>query len=253
MRIFWTRLCCVLAVGALFACAAAPQLDNYPRREMDRPYSLPKGVAAWNIPSVFAHVRSSSGNVTVPPIPIPLVWEQSLGENWDLLWTPLPLGARYQFFKTDEHRLGATGVLGAGFGSTSGFTVFPRIGLDYRYIAGHNIAIDGELDFIYAYDFDDTDSDWTSELGLYLVWQLHPLHSLRPGVRAGVVTGYALVNIDDELSISKRSQFVVTPAFSYQYSFHRQWDFSLAYVYSSIGFVDDFQAHVVTVNFRHLW
>lgn len=76
------RIIFALVILSLTAgCAAGPELEKYPRAEIDRPYTLPKGVAAWHIPTVFGYIGDNSYSCTIFPVPVPLIWESSLSDE----------------------------------------------------------------------------------------------------------------------------------------------------------------------------
>src|SRR5687768_11386684 len=69
-----------VSILILGGCAASPKLDSFNRREIDRPYTLPEGVAAWHVAAVGGVVQDNSNKVTVPLIPYPLLWETALSD-----------------------------------------------------------------------------------------------------------------------------------------------------------------------------
>src|SRR5436309_3246080 len=90
----------VSALTVLSGCASGPALEKYPRREMDRPYTLPTGVASWHIPTIFGHIQDDTSSSTILPIPVPLIWETALTDDWNLIFFPLPFGFSHQISNT---------------------------------------------------------------------------------------------------------------------------------------------------------
>jgi hypothetical protein len=90
----------------LSGCATHPALQDYPRRQIDRPYTLPNTLSAWEptfgIESTRDNLAGTSPNLTwINPFPI----RTSLNNNWNLLWNILPMGVQYQILHDDKNML----------------------------------------------------------------------------------------------------------------------------------------------------
>src|SRR5690349_14594687 len=134
MRNIWkvTFLLCGSIVFAM-GCASGPALDKYPSREIDRPYTLPKGVAAWHVPASYSVVSTNTSPASSSFAINPLVWQSALSDDWNLIWFPVPLGVSHQFMNTEKNRLGFTFVTGVGYGSYQGWFFSPALSVSNRY------------------------------------------------------------------------------------------------------------------------
>src|SRR4051812_43675078 len=111
-----------MLVATLAGCASGPELEKYPRSLIDRPYTLPHGADAWLMPGVLLVSRDADGtNHFIPPIGIPLGWKQSLSDDWQLSWSPLPLALSHQISHDDSGYLGAGFGVGGYYSSIHGF------------------------------------------------------------------------------------------------------------------------------------
>ena len=247
------RLAVVISILGLFSCASGPELKNYTQREIDRPFTLPKGVAVWNVPVITGYYRDSSDSVFIPPIPVPLIWEQSLSDDWDLIWAPIPLGLRHQFTKNENYRLGSFLTWGFGYGSVQGFIVNPSLGFSHRSYVGKSWALDIGLAGAYSYGFKSKDSDWSINVGVGPLFQLTDRTALKPEVSVGIAQGFASNIIADDISAGDSTGVTFTPSIAYQWNFSRQWELDVHYSFSGIGLSNDFQAHFLILNFKHLW
>lgn len=75
----------VLVLALLSGCAAGTKVDSYPDRQLDRPYTIPKALAEWDIDTRGSHYSNDSGHSS----------------------TRLPLGIKHQFLRIDHHVIGA--------------------------------------------------------------------------------------------------------------------------------------------------
>ncbi len=124
-------------------CASGPALDKYPTRQIDRPYTLPKGVAAWETWAYAEQDRYGDQVVEYSiPVPIPLFWRIAITDDWNVLWYVLPLGTSYQLLRNDSFTLGMMALISSfGYSSSSGFGFVPHFQVTGR----QKIAKDWEL------------------------------------------------------------------------------------------------------------
>lgn len=151
------KIVAFLAPLAFFSCASSTDM---PRREIDRPYTLPEDNRSWDLgagvafrkvpnrnPSTYSEFIASGGNLSV-----------ALSENWTLEWSPFPVSARYQFVNSETDRLGLR--FGSGFSwinnDSQGFTFYPFAQLNYLRRISSNFGL--ESNFSYARSF-STGSD----------------------------------------------------------------------------------------------
>ena len=114
---------------ALAGCAAGPALKDYPRAAIDRPYTLPQGVATWGT-SVNVVAGSDDSGASAAYLNIPLQWNVALSDEWGLLLGD-SLGVRHAFFDRGGEWLGAALSLRPGV-SSEGALLAPSFRLDHR-------------------------------------------------------------------------------------------------------------------------
>jgi hypothetical protein len=245
------RLSLQAAVAAslvsLFAgCASGPELEKYPRREIDRPYTLPEGVATWHIPIVTGVVQDSDESVFVPPIAVPLIWESALSDDWNLIFYPLPLGVSHQFANTESARTGFTLLNSFSYSSLRGFRLIPNIAFGYRAKLDRDTALDVTPSVTLDIPFEKGESfRWSAALGVGPLFQLSETFSLKPSVSVGVTRGwtYELSSNLDDLEVRDTTTFTLGAGLASVWSFARQWDLRPAYVYSGSTSSDGLRAH----------
>ena len=117
-------------LAALLAgCTAGTALKDYPRRVIDRPYTLPEGVAAW---STGAEVtRGSDETQSATFLQIPLLWDLALSNDWNLLLGD-SFGVAHQFLDDGHQRIGAALSIRPAISSDAGFLFAPSLRFDHR-------------------------------------------------------------------------------------------------------------------------
>jgi len=252
-----------LAVVSLFlasftgaGCASGPELEKYPRTQIDRPYTLPKGVATWDIPAIILFSKDSSGYTTfIPPIPIPLFWQTSLSDDWQLSWLPLPLLVSHQFSYDDSGYFGGFFGLGGGYGSVSGVLLAPLIGAKYRRKLTTTFALETQASFNPKFQFSDGPYSWSADLQIWAFFQVSPLVALSagPDVHFGNMATYTTEFYSGVTSSQTNFQTTVPLSANFYWSFHRQWDLNLGYRLGLIGESNGAYSHLGTIEFIHFW
>jgi hypothetical protein len=126
-------LLCWLSVLSI-SCASCPDVDKYGRREIDRPFTLPHNVDSWTLGSSLSSFQEYEGSSDREQTLLinPFQWQQSLSDNFNLLWAPIPLGFLYQFHNSPEHRFGVQLATGIGYSSFRGLILSPTLMTPYR-------------------------------------------------------------------------------------------------------------------------
>lgn len=141
------KLLSMFGLLALCACSSTgTKLQEYPRREIDRPYTIPYGMKTWETWGVYSKSeRLSSGSI------LPLIWQQPINDSLTLVWLPIPLGLRLQMLHTPRHTFGASAYyfLIGGMGQ-----------LDYRFKFADEWALKSALNYskmdIFFYEVEST-------------------------------------------------------------------------------------------------
>lgn len=255
-----------LALLALAGCAAAPKLADYPRREIDRPFTLPKGLASWSILGEYTQekYRFFDGSLDTDRSfvgPIPLKWQTSLSDDWNLLWYPIPIAALYSI----RNDAAVTSGLLLGYGlklSSAGYST-AGVGAQYfhRQKFNSDLALEVSPSLMPWFPLGDR-AKWDFQAGVEVgpFWQAAETISLRAGARAVLRRDSQTVIRDDafgsggldiEAHESWRTVFPVYAGMNW--SFARQWDFGTEVNYQRLGETDDYSRLDVDIEFRHFW
>lgn len=253
----WASSVPVCALIVFSGCAAGPRLKDYPQRQIDRPLTVPKGVASWQIPVIAGVVKDNAGSNTLFPVPYPLIWETALSDDWMLTWFPLPLAVTYQVSNNANERFGVMGI--AGFRSTektngdSQLSFQPAFHIQYRKkMEGGNWALD--FDPSLTFEFGNGDTRWNTHLSVGPFFQLTNETYLKPSVGLLISKGSGLFG-PYYRGILDASQTVAsfTPSLAMGTVLSDQWDFDAGYSYLGIGADNGLSAHVFVLNFTHRW
>lgn len=250
----------------LSACAAGPELADYPRREIDRPFNLPKGVASWSTIGHYSleEYRHLSGEKDfdrrwLPAVPV--IWRQNLSDRWNLLWAPIPVAAFYQI-RSDES---ATTGLVLGYGlkiSSNGYST-AALGVSYAHRQ--------KLSEFFAIEFQPGVTPWfplgekanwdlQTSLAIGPFWQWTELFSVRGGVvpslrrdRDTIISGNIFGPNGMDVSSHEQWRVVMPLYFEMKWSFARQWDFGGTLAYQKIGEREGHSQVTAGYEFRHFW
>lgn len=243
-----------LAVISLLAsCTSGPELQKYPRTQIERPYTLPKGVATWQTFVPTGYFSDNTSTSFLPPIPIPLVWQSSLSDNWTLNWVPLPLSVSHQISYSKEQVWGATFGMGFGYASSLGLVLAPTLSLYQRYKVGTNWALETTPTVSGQYHTKGEPWEWSVGLSSGPLFQLTDTFALTPKVGVFVERGYRNTDSIADLSVETENSTQVTVPLSLnaEWSFHRQWDFNATYSFHRIGHARGYTAHVGLLSLVH--
>jgi hypothetical protein len=249
---------CVLAFG----CASGPELAKYPEPEIDRPYTLPVGVATWHIPALVGEVVGpSGGRSTLYPVPVPLEWESSLSDEWNLIYLPIPLGVSHQFYFDRSSRIGATLFGGFSYNSTEGFRAAPTLTASYRQALSKDVALEVGPSFTPDIPFKSGQNFyWSASFAAGPVFQTDKRFAVKPAVSLDAYHGrYAKGGMTETTYSTVDGSTVIDTTVamglgaSAVWSFDRQWDFRPSYNYTGIGARDGAHAHIGVVEFVHFW
>lgn len=246
-----------LSVLSFFAgCASGPELEKYPRREIDRPYTVPEGVATWHIPTIFGVVKDANESVTLPPVPVPLIWETALSDDWNLLFYPLPLGVSHQFSNTESARTGFTLLNSFSYSSVSGFRLMPNLSFGYRLKTSAELAIDFTPSVTLDIPFESGEPFyWAAGINVGPLFQLSDTFALKPNTTLGLSRGWAFSRAGDldKLEIEDTTEFSLSLGVSSVWSFARQWDLRPSYTFAGLASGTSLKAHLGVIEFVHFW
>ncbi len=240
----------VLAVG----CTSSPNLESYPERQIDRPYTLPDGVATWKTSVSAQQIDDGRGEVTVSAYP--LIWEQALSDKWTLEYSPIPLSARYQISKTENNIWGLRFGSGLGYSSFSGVILQPQLGFYHRARLANSLAWESTVNYSRVFSSEKNRDEYeNARLTTGPMFQLDNNKVISPKIGLGAIrnelarfSDYENYQGDDDFS------FTLPASVNFQWLFHRQWEYSLGYSVNSLISEDDhLSIHNLNTSIKHFW
>jgi len=241
-----TRFIFVLSLAAALGCAADPAIKNFPRRQIDRPITLPDGLDSLNVTAASQlALRRNSGVSDIPFVP-GISWNQSLSDEWMLQWAPIPLGIVYQPLRTDTDVFAASLGLGFGFSSVVDLLLVPELGFHYRHKFADDFALSTSAIFRSSLAFDDgnIETQWSGRANLAPLFQLS--ETLMLAARVSLATAFYADSIQS-------ARITVPLGFRTAWSFHRQWDASFDYDFGYFGLDSGLQTHSGVLAVSHFW
>jgi len=245
----------VFFVGFCFSasCTSSPNLETYPERQIDRPYTLPDDVATWTTAvgaSVVDDGRSNfSTNIN------PLIFEQAITENLTLEYSPIPLGLRYQIANTEENIWGVSLRTGIGYSSFSGVLFEPTLGFYHRYQPGGSFAWESSASYSREFTDQPVEAE-TAFLSTGPMFQLSDTIVLNPKIGFGVSRN-ELAEFEDYEGFQfdvDEFLFSVPASVGFRWLFHRQWEYGASYRLNSLILEEDRLAvHRLNMSLTHFW
>jgi len=238
----WLSLC-------LQACAAGTELGSYPRRQIDRPYTLPSGVDAWEVDLGGSVARENPGSTARFELQ-PLTWHLSLSDDWMLELTPLPSGIAYQFVRTDDQLLGAKLSLGWGFGS-QGFLFAPLLRVEHRMRFASFLAWTTTASGVTWRWTEEPAWGWSLGASTGPLFQVTDALALQPAIGVAAARSHLLGGVYSYLLDPAELFFPVGMTASL--SVARQWDINASFNYDGIGAPQGYRAYRATLAAAHFW
>jgi len=136
---------CVFSTFLLWSCATPSELDKYSTREIDRPYTLSSGLNTWKTINTAVFDSTASQSFSGAGV-FPFNWEQGLTDNLTLIWTPIPLQFRYQFYRNSTSFVGLYfSLLGPTYARGYDFNWSPTLNFAIRRKMSEYLAIEGTI------------------------------------------------------------------------------------------------------------
>ncbi|HVJ65723.1 MAG TPA: hypothetical protein VM901_10745 [Bdellovibrionota bacterium] len=249
------KLSPTLALLTVFAaCTSGPALDSYPRREIDRPLTLPAGVATWHIPTVAGLVKDHDRSTGIPPITVPLIWESAIADDWTLIWAPIPLGVVHQLWNNDDSRAGLSLTFAMAYGSERGFAWSPAASFAYRHKFDETLALDVIPSATITFEGDEGQDHWSIGVASGPLFQISDTFAFSTKIIAGASKGGLKISSTGLEGIKRTNEEAFSFGLSVDgtWSFARQWDLRPLYSFSMIGGSQN-QLHLAVIDFVHFW
>jgi hypothetical protein len=237
-------------------CAAAPVLEKYPERQIDRPYTLPKDVASWQ--TLFGSFHEREGNWSDNTTLIfPLIWNQSLSDTWQLTWMPLPLMVSHEITRDETGYWGASLGTGVGYGSYSGLTLWPSALVKRRQIFSPDFALDASLVGNFRLPSRHDDFRWAGGVSVAPLFQVRSNIALGPTLAARLeedVLTVVDITDGDWTFTSTRTRKMRYPIGAYaHWLMSKQWEVTFSHTYYGLGYDAGFTRRDYLLTLTHFW
>lgn len=238
----------------------AEQTLPYPVRYISRPFTLPKGLndAHLNLP-VAAFSENGEEHVYVLPYFSNFQYRQSLTNDFNLIWNPLPLGVHYQPKRTETMITGVAWELGWHF--QGNFGLRPQFTSYLRQTLNKKTAFEMELIYFSFIPFASAPSIWSSNFRLGPVYQQSERFAVSPRVAlamnnmrfARVYQHRTPIEAPGVLSSSTQITFPFSLWMAWTPS--SNWDISLEYALLGSSFNSKQEAHIqmLTLGLTGRW
>lgn len=240
---------------SIFGCAAREKLNTYPRRHIDRPFTLPKGINSWNTIISYTHYEDQDNDSESNLFPYPFIWNQPITDNLSLTWSPLPFTLQYQLINTEKYTAGISGgVSGLTYSSLDGWSVYTSISGYYKLKFNDSTAIENGLTIMNEFGDDDNDL-WGAYFYTGPLFQVKDNLAIAPRFHLAVdrVDGRNYFFYDDEEFEQKETQCAFPLSLWIGWSLHKRLDLSIEYTYKALGYSNDFEGHEFAASIVHLW
>jgi len=237
----------------LTSCAPTGNLDLYPRRQIDRPYTLPKGMAAWQ-PFWYSDSVKFGNRTKTTAVFNPIVWTQSLSNDLNLVWFPLPLLLRYQIYRTDRDVYGfSIGFSTFGYSSIDEWTIGGTVSGYQRHKFNDWLALVTTLSFDSVVRTKSNSSDsWGADLAVGPMFQMSDDISLLPQIHYALERNYPSV-YDKPETLEGKTYSLAPLSVAISWNMSGQWELQTYYQHKSIGYPDNIREEIIAVRMSHYW
>lgn len=245
---------------ALFAgCTAAPVVEDYPERAIDRPFTLPNGMASWQTSLIYENETDRQYDYrNIHSFLNPLTWNQALSDTWQLTWTPLPIYVSHQLSRDESGYWGISVGSGFGLSSNDGWVLTPMVNVTKRSKLGTDFALDTTLATSFQLPFGSERREFTWEAGVVA----SPLYQVSNHWMVGPVVGvYSRDEVVIDIDFS-RNDFIrrghqrktrVPLGATTKWLLSKQWELSADYLYHRLGYDAGYTLHQASVTATHYW
>lgn len=242
----------------LSACSTSKVLEDYPKRWIDRPYTLPEGLANWKTVWIFASDQENGRDENRRTFFYPFVWEHALTEKWTLVWSPMPLEARYQIRQTKDRTTGISmNLLGFGYSSLKDFVWRPSLDTFERIKLGESTAL--LANFVIQPEIRPQAEDrnpWQISLKVGPAIQLSSVFAVVPRFKILVEKGDAgahYLGSEPPRADDKSIYWRLPMGLETFWKIHRQWEIQTEYVWTRVGYQNQFETHQVLIGSTYYW
>lgn len=230
----------ILLISNLVSCTSTSKAAQYPERYIDQPYTLPNKVDTWGIQAVvYYEKKREATNSFLYPIPVPLYWEHSFGDNLTLEIPLIPIGLRWKIMNDDTSELGLHFGWNLIYNTSTGTNIIPTTSLTYKKLKDKNHAYVITPSIEYSYYARETERSYINgNISFGYLTQLNETNALEPKLIVGL-SGF-----------NNRMYFPFE--FFYTYRMNKVWQLESTYRYSQIGY-DNYLNHSIVLMFKKFY
>jgi hypothetical protein len=219
-----------LAAGILLtvSCTTTKSFDGWNSRVIDRPFTLPNRLDAW-VSDFSTRVEQGSRLKFANPTGDVFQWRQSLTDDWELEWGPLPLGVRHQLRYDSSGFSGIEIAMAPGYSTSEGWGVMPDLTISNLFKIGKDwaVTLDGEASCFLT--FRRSDPAFLLDLSPGLQTQLGDKTNVAVGAHLLYTNLQRLGNFSvDGSELSSGDILEIGVGGRWKYSIDELWDFQIS-------------------------
>jgi hypothetical protein len=239
------KLIVLLSLFVVSCSSTGNKLNDYPRAEIDKPYTVPFGIKTWEttVSSIFP-ITSDGSNIWWFN---PLTWRTPITDSFTLVWGPLPLGLDLTLYNKNNSTVGL---------SASYYFIYFYSELSYRYKMSDWFAIKPR---VYYSDFNFLFEERKRVAELNFLFQLNQKWSVGANVGKGNLRMDSdffnrLFSSLTSTSVSFKENYnITTYGLTSNIQLGKQWDLdtSLSQIY--VNDLHESTALFFDAKFIHYW
>lgn len=178
----------------LTSCTSMKSFEHWPTSEIDRPYTLPDKIDSWQS-ELNGTIKLTGNGLKVNDTEYSVFnWSQSLSDNWELEWSPLPLSFKHQLYYNNIGYFGFEFGVVPLYSTSEGWGIFPVIEISILQKIEKLFAckITGNSSFFIP--FNGTSIKYLGQIEPEAIIKIDNLQSLALGISAIYTNFYDLGN-----------------------------------------------------------
>ena len=247
------NIAAMVLLAFTIGCASTGNLNRYPLRRIDRPYTLPKGVASWE-PTWDSNTLKHGDNLSKVSSTNILSWTQSVSDNLNIMWFPLPLALSYQLRNTDANTLGITfGISNFGYSDDEHLTLGLITAGYQKYKFAESLALVNEVSFSPVIRTEGNRSySWEVQTRTGILIQMGDNFAILPAVHLSAEHNYPFI-FDKLKAFEDKTYFLVPFSIATSWNINRQWEITTNYKFTSVGYPKNDRAEYLILGLIHYW
>jgi len=96
----------VCSMVSFSACATSSSSSAFKNRKIDRSYIAPRGITELRLSGTLGYTKGSDSYDLLQSNPLLFTWSHSVSDRFSFTWFVLPLGFRYQLYRSENQQIG---------------------------------------------------------------------------------------------------------------------------------------------------